>query len=59
MVDYEQFEGQQIRGVRIQHWETTNKMKKPSQEANKMKKSSPVQLKKSPVQSSPVHPVQF
>ena len=30
MVDYEQFGGQQIRGVRIQHWETTNKMKQPS-----------------------------
>jgi hypothetical protein len=41
MVDYEQSDGQQIRGVRIQHWETTNKMKKPSQEANHFARDAP------------------
>ena len=41
MVDYEQCEGQKIRGVRIQHWDTTNKMEKPRKEANHVARDAP------------------
>ena len=40
-VDYEHCEGQLIRGVRIQHWDTTNKMEKPRKEANHVARDAP------------------